>query len=961
VRRRFRGQVALEFMVLATAIFMMFGYVLYQAQLKYISFEQLADEKHLGAMGFELATAIETVCEPATPDMALVKVPAAPYTRVHATSRIRNVQLLREGLWPARITDLTVNDRIIIENHDSFPDLDAETACEDGAGGTWDGADSICELAERACRIAGGTWVGGPDVCTLAEDECRAASGIWNEGDTTCELAMTGCGNAGGVWNNDLGGCDMTPVACHDAGGAWHEGSGSCGIRLVSANGWCSSDYGDTEIMCGLQGTYQQADDAGNLCEFYDGLATQESCNAEGGEWIEGDEPLCDVRVPCEAAGGEIVDLGDEGTVCNMPSRSVSQDRCRAGDPALTRDRAGRFRPGAGADGVDLCVFFADIGTEDACNALIGTVGSWDVGTFICDVVDLCTDNGGDMVAGAGCHIAERAVSREACERDDGGWVPKYDRIYILKNPTLAAFLTVEDCQTAGGVWNENVLTCGLDSDTVTFTRSGVHRFRIAGDPDVVPDDILEVFVDTREVEVHPLMIDPGMVSIPLEGVVVFRNPDTVSVSIVSEELGCSNGVDTAESLCTINGEWNEPRADLGVPIESCTLADVASPEECEVGPGSCNFIEESCKDLGGKWEELLGCVLTPTTCDDAAGTWSSFTDSCDFAQVACEPAGGTWLHGGGYHWHDELGCIDNLRVTQDLCVIEEDEAVMWGPKVSLDLDPDETVEVVFPRLGTFRFHLADDETAILAVTTVLRQVMLGAEQLNSPRELRRATFVNKDNQALTVVSDDGTCKTPADVLTGDRSNWACTANGVWQDDPLPLRCVYASLNSERLCTKADGFWDQDANGGAGFCYILTRLTDVTCENGGITNVWTARFKATINPDDVKGVQFPQTEWGTASEIEFYIGEEIFEILDLDVGQDSLVEVRREQGFKRFAAYDPLADSVVPVTFTTRTEPFDIVFKGIGTIGVSCQILPETSGQAGEGMVVVDKVMGGAT
>ena len=111
----------------------------------------------------------------------------------------------------------------------------------------------------------------------------------------------------------------------------------------------------------------------------------------------------------------------------------------------------------------------------------------------------------------------------------------------------------------------------------------------------------------------------------------------------------------------------------------------------------------------------------------------------------------------------------------------------------------------------------------------------------------------------------------------------------------------------------------------------------------------------------MRGVQFPQTEWGTASEFQFYIGEEIFQIIDLDVGQDSLVEVQREQGFRRYVAYDPLAASVVPVTFTARTEPFDLVFKGIGTIGVSCQTLPETSGQAGEGMVVVAKEIGGAT
>lgn len=997
MRRRFSGQVALEFMVLATAIFMIFGYILYQAQLKYISFERLADEKRLEAMGYELAAAIETVCEPATPDTALVKVPAAPYTRVHATSKVRNVQLLREGMWPVRIADLTVNDRVIIENHDNFPDPDTETACEVGAGGTWNGADGICELAQRACLVAGGTWSGDPLACNLAEVRCGAVSGTWNPDETCtmteymcgitrgvwdggtftcdiariacaaaggvytagdCDLRPAGCGNAGGVWNEAPAGCDPTPIACRAAGGAWHDASDSCGVRLVSEDGWCSSDYGDGAATCGLQGEYLVPDEGDALCSFFSGL-DQDACEGIGGEWVDGDEPSCDISSPCAVAGGVIVELEGEEAVCNIPARAKVGEQCSDGDTALVRERAGRFRPYAAPEGWNLCVFFTDIGTEDACDAIIGAEGSWDVGTFTCDVSDLCTDNGGEMVAGAGCHMASRNFTRALCERDDGGWISDYDRIYLPKDPGLAALLTVGDCQDVGGVWDEDVLTCGLDSDTVTFTRPGVHRFRIAGDPVVVPDDILEVFVDTHEVEVHPLMIDPVTVTIPLGGVIIFRNPDVVTASLVSEELGCSNGVDTAESLCDLNGEWNDPDDEQGVPIDFCTLSDVASSEECEVGPGSCTFIEASCKTLGGKWEELLGCVLTATTCNDAAGTWSSFTDSCYFVLTTCESAGGTWVHGGSYHWHNELGCIDNLRVTEDLCVIEANENVMWGPKVSLDLDPDETAEVAFPRLGTFLFHLANDDTVTLAVTTILRQVMLGAEQLNTPQSLRHATFTNKDNQALTVVSDDGTCKTPTDVVTGDRSLWACTDNGVWQDDPLPPRCVYASLNSERLCTKADGFWDSDANAGAGACYILTRLSSESCD--GDTDVWTARFKRKINPSDAKGVQFPQTEWGTASEFEFYIGEEIFKTLELDVGQDSLVEVRREQGFKRFTIYNPLAASVVPVTFTARTEPFDLVFKGIGTLGVSCRTLPETSGQAGEGMVVVDKVTGGAT
>lgn len=961
MRRRFRGQVALEFMVLATAIFMVFGYVLYQAQLKYISFDRLADEKKMTAMGYELASAIETVCEPATPDMVQVKVPAAPYTRIHATAKVRNVQLLREGFWPARITDLSLNDRVIIESHDWFADLDTEAACEVGAGGTWNGADGVCELAERACLVAGGAWEGDPLDCTLAEDECRAAGGTWTEADNTCELARTGCGNGHGVWNNDLGGCDMTPVACRDAGGAWHDESGSCGIRIVSESGKCSSDYGDSEPMCGLQGTYMQAGEAGNLCVFFDGLDTQESCETMGGEWVEGDEPMCNIRVPCVAVGGEIVDLGDDGTVCNLPHRAVSQDRCGAGDPALVRDRAGRYRPGAGADGVDLCVFFADIGTEDACDVLIGTAGSWDAGTATCDVTDLCTDSGGEEVNGAGCHIAERAVSREVCERDDGGWVSEYDRIYLPKNPVLAAILSSDDCEDVDGAWNEEILTCGVDSDVVTFTVSGVHRFSIAGDPDVVPDDVLEVYVDTRDVDVHPLMFDPtSVLDLPVGGVIVFRNPDVTSASVVSEEYGCSNEVDTAESLCSLNGEWNDPQDDQGLPIDFCTLSDVGSQEECEVGPGSCTFIEETCKDIGGKWEELLGCVLTPTTCEDADGTWYSFTDSCEFTRDACGSASGTWTQDGYYHWHDEQGCIDNLRVTQDLCVIEEDENVMWAPVLSLDLEPDDVVEVPFPHPGTYKFRLGDDENVILTVSTVFSQVMLGAEQLNSPRELRRTSFVNRDEQVLTVVSDDGTCKTPTDVLTGDRSLWACTANGVWPADDPP-RCIYPSLNSERLCTKGDGFWDPDANAGAGACYILSRLNQNTCETGGNADGWNARFKAPIGAGLSKSVLFPATEWGTGTEYQFYIGEEIFETIDLDIGQDSLVEVRREKGFKRFDAYDPLASSVVPITFMERTEPFDLVFKGMGTIGVRCQSLPITSGQSGQGMVVVSKIAGGAT
>ncbi|MDP6626953.1 MAG: hypothetical protein QGG50_03550, partial [Methanopyri archaeon] len=113
-----------------------------------------------------------------------------------------------------------------------------------------------------------------------------------------------------------------------------------------------------------------------------------------------------------------------------------------------------------------------------------------------------------------------------------------------------------------------------------------------------------------------------------------------------------------------------------------------------------------------------------------------------------------------------------------------------------------------------------------------------------------------------------------------------------------------------------------------------------------------------IAPDEEVHRTFPEDEWGPENEFSFYIGESIYKTADIYIGEDSTVYVRRTQGFDRRDNYDPLSRSTVPLTYSARTEPFDIVLRGMGSLVVSCARFNPPSAIQGDGMVVVSESSG---
>ena len=1071
------GQVALEFMVLAAAILVVFSYMLYLAQMKYISFDRLADEKRLQAMGYELTAAIENVCEPSTPDTELIKVPSAPFTRLHANARSHRVYLLREGFYNWTVDGLTVNDRLVIESHDlmQLGLAQLQQKCTD-IGGTPVGQDT-CDVEGRACTFAGAVMDG--IGCLLTQDPCESAGGTMNM-QGGCDLGEAGCGDIGGVWTG-ANMCDLSPLVCADGGGAWHDGLGLCGLRVVSVDGFCHNDFGDNDRLCGRGGGVFVPDPGGqgdDRCLFFQNLITLESCELEGCTWDATSIPnTCDISACCDEIGGVLDTTTNE---CNVPDRARSLARCVSGEWTEVWRRPGRYRPDAG----DLCAVITDVTSQGECDRIDGF---WDVLSSTCDVTTPCWVIGGAMDNNVVCgDLDSRAGSRERCEDDTGGWEYDYDKVLIAPDPAVVTDRTekacneipgpptwiqgtttctvswpmpqddpdpdVTDligitgdacnaaggapqlvlpwctlaqdpcgqaggawtagdcdfrqaacegyggvwddpagicfespvvceaaggiwqgapgdtsgpceleqvgCRRAGGAWDAVELACVSDGDEIAFTRPGVYRFRIETDPPSVPPRELEVRVDAREVEVSSLEFAPSsMLDLPMGGIIIFTNPGADPVSVVSAEQGCSNGIDLDAEPCAMAGSWHlfEPPT-FGITVDFCILETVLSDTECMGLAGDCTFDKGTCAGLtvGGKWNAVDGeCVLDANSCGTVSGAWTGMTETCEIEMVPCQDAGGSWETAVGYHWHNTFGCINNRRVTREIC----ETAMVWGPVVSLQLDSGESAEVALPEHGTFRFHLVGDEDVMFTARTVPPVVMLGAEHLNSLRELRRARFVNKDPQALTVVSRDGGCTDAAGIQTLDRTEWACTSNGQW----LNGRCIYQNMN-EPYCRIADGFWDRTGGPQAdGACYILSR-TAATCAGGpNPPNTWTYHMTLSIDPGQELPWQFDPPQAGglwDGTEFRFYIGEEVFRTIDLDISQDSLVQVQRQQGFTAFDDLDTLAHSSVPVTFTARTEPFDIVVKGIGTLKVSCQSLDDPGALEGTSFVVVEEATG---